>query len=201
LVTLLGGSVSGEKGGVMPGVTRLSTKIPLERVGVVIGNRAAVLDMLRRRLGVSVSVDSSSGNVTIEPLSQGTPVANLLKAKEFIEAIGYGFSPERAERVLDEDQVLVVIDLKGIVGDSESNLRRIKGRIIGEEGRARRNIEEITNTYISVAETAVAIIGSYEEAEVARQAIEMLIEGKQHSTVYKHAERMMSRLGRRPKIW
>ncbi|HWQ16218.1 MAG TPA: KH domain-containing protein [Sulfolobales archaeon] len=193
--------MSSEKGGVMPGVTRLSTKIPLERVGVVIGNKAAVLDMLRRRLGVSVSVDSASGNVTIEPLSQETPVANLLKAKEFIEAIGYGFSPERAERVLDEDQVLVVIDLKGIVGDSESSLKRIKGRIIGEEGRARRNIEEITNTYISVAETAVAIIGSYEEAEVARQAIEMLIEGKQHSTVYKYAERMMSRMGRRPKIW
>ncbi len=195
--------MSGEKieGRVLPGVTRLSTKIPLDRVGVVIGNNASILEMLRRRLGVRVGVDSSSGSVAIEPLSQGTPVANLLKAKEFIEAVGHGFSPDRAERVLGEDQVLLVIDLKALVGDSENHLRRVKGRIIGEEGRARRNLEEITNTYISVGDTFVAIIGSYEEAEIARQAIQMLIEGRQHSTVYKYAERMVAGIRRRPGVW
>ncbi len=187
---------------VVPGVTKLSTKIPLDRVGVVVGSNASVLEMLRNRLNVSVKIDSTSGSVTIEPLSQGTPVASLLKAKEFIDAIGYGFSPDRAERVLNDDEVLVVIDLKVLVGDSENHLRRIKGRIIGEGGRARRNIEEITNTYISVGESVVAIIGGYEEAEIARQAIEMLIEGRQHSTVYRYAERMMSRIRRRkPGIW
>jgi len=191
-----------EKGGVLPGVTKVTTKVPLERVGVIVGSGGSVLDMLRRRLGVSVRVDSSTGAVVIEPTSPSTPVSNLLKAKEFIDAIGYGFSPERAERLLDEDQVLVVVDLKSYVGDSENHLKRVKGRIIGEGGRARRNLEEITNTYISVGDTAVAIIGGFEEAEVARQAIEMLIEGRQHVTVYKHAERLMAGIRRRkPGPW
>ncbi|MFZ8822541.1 MAG: KH domain-containing protein [Desulfurococcales archaeon] len=194
--------MSSEGGGVLPGVTRITTKVPLDRVGVIIGGGGSVIDMLRRRLGVSVKVDSTTGAVVIEPISPSTPVANLLKAREYIDAIGYGFSPERAERLLDEDQVLLVIDLKSYVGDSENHLKRIKGRIIGEGGRARRNLEEITNTYISVGEATVAIIGGFEEAEVARQAIQMLIEGRQHTTVYKYAERMMAGLRRRkPSLW
>jgi ribosomal RNA assembly protein len=197
-----GGGMSSEGGGVLPGVTRITTKVPLNRVGVIIGGGGSVIDMLRRRLGVSVKVDSTTGAVVIEPISPSTPVANLLKAREYIDAIGYGFSPERAERLLDEDQVLLVIDLKSYVGDSENHLKRIKGRIIGEGGRARRNLEEITNTYISVGEATVAIIGGFEEAEVARQAIQMLIEGRQHTTVYKYAEKMMAGLRRRkPSLW
>jgi len=197
-----GGGMSSEGGGVLPGVTRITTKVPLDRVGVIIGGGGSVIDMLRRRLGVSVKVDSTTGAVVIEPISPSTPVANLLKAREYIDAIGYGFSPERAERLLDEDQVLLVIDLKSYVGDSENHLKRIKGRIIGEGGRARRNLEEITNTYISVGEATVAIIGGFEEAEVARQAIQMLIEGRQHTTVYKYTERMMAGLRRRkPSFW
>jgi ribosomal RNA assembly protein len=197
-----GGGMSSEGGGVLPGVTRITTKVPLNRVGVIIGGGGSVIDMLRRRLGVSVKVDSTTGAVVIEPISPSTPVANLLKAREYIDAIGYGFSPERAERLLNEDQVLLVIDLKSYVGDSENHLKRIKGRIIGEGGRARRNLEEITNTYISVGEATVAIIGGFEEAEVARQAIQMLIEGRQHTTVYKYAEKMMAGLRRRkPSLW
>jgi ribosomal RNA assembly protein len=202
LSRLVGGdSLEEDKGRILPGVTRVATKVPLDRVGVIIGGGGSVIDMLRRRLGVSVRVDSTTGSVTIEPMSPSTPVANLLKAKEYIDAIGYGFSPERAERVLEEDQVLVVIDLKGYVGDSENHLKRIKGRIIGEGGRARRHLEEITDTYISVGENSVAIIGGYEEAEIARQAIQMLIEGRQHVTVYKYTEKMMAGVRRRkPKI-
>jgi ribosomal RNA assembly protein len=197
-----GGGMSSEGGRVLPGVTRITTKVPLDRVGVIIGGGGSVIDMLRRRLGVSVKVDSTTGAVVIEPISPSTPVANLLKAREYIDAIGYGFSPERAERLLDEDQVLLVIDLKSYVGDSENHLKRIKGRIIGEGGKARRNLEEITNTYISVGEATVAIIGGFEEAEVARQAIQMLIEGRQHTTVYKYAEKMMAGLRRRkPSLW
>ncbi|MDT7890173.1 MAG: KH domain-containing protein [Desulfurococcales archaeon] len=194
--------MSSEKGGVLPGITRVTTKIPLDRVGVIIGGGGSIIEMLRRRLDVSIKVDSSTGAVVVEPASPSTPVSNLLKAKEFVDAIGYGFSPDRAERVLDEDQVLVIIDLKSYVGDSENHLKRVKGRIIGEGGRARRNLEEITNTYISVGEAEVAIIGGFEEAEVARQAIQMLIEGRQHTTVYKYAERMMAGIRRRkPGLW
>lgn len=124
----------------------------------------------------------------------------MMKAAEVVKAISLGFPPEKAFRLLEEDQILVVVDLKQIVGDSQNHLRRIKGRIIGEGGRARRAIEEMTDTYINVGEHEVAIIGDYERAMAAKQAIEMLAEGRMHSTVYRHLERIMREIKRRERL-
>ncbi len=174
--------------------TRIYVRVPLERVGVLVGEKGEVLRMLERELGVKVVVDSANGTVIIEPAAPRVSPFKLMKAKDFVTAIALGFSPERAERLLSDDQVLVVIDLKEEVGDSPNHLRRVKGRIIGEKGKARKNLEEMTGTYISVYDDKVAIIGDYESVEVARQAIMMLIEGRQHSTVYRYLERELRKL-------
>ncbi len=189
--------MTSREGRLTPGVTKLYLKVPLDRIGALIGERGKVIKELERRTGVKVSVDSSDGTIVIEPLAPSTPVSNLLKAREFIRAIAEGFSPERAERLLDEDQVLIVIDLKQVVGPSPNHLTRVKGRIIGEGGKARKNIEAITGTYINVGKDTVAIIGDYESAQIAREAIEMLIQGRQHSTVYKYLDRVMRQLKRK----
>ena len=54
----------------------------------------------------------------------------------------------------------------------------------------------MTGTYISVYDNYVAIIGDFESANVAKEAIEMLIQGRQHSTVYKFLEMTMFRIRR-----
>ncbi len=181
----------------IPGVSRLYLKVPLDRIGVLIGNRGEVIRKLMERTRTKIFVDSQNGTVIIEPASPNTTPFELLKAQDFIKAIAYGFSPDRAERVLGEDQVLIVIDLKQHIGPNPSHLTRIKGRIIGEKGKARKNIEEMTGTYISVYGDHVAIIGDYESANAAREAIELLIQGRQHSTVYKYLDRVMGRIKRR----
>jgi ribosomal RNA assembly protein len=180
-----------EKGRLSMGVTRLYEKLPPDRVGVLIGEEGRVKEDLMRRTRTLITVDSTTGMVIIEPSTPATTALELMKARDYVRAIAYGFSPERARRVLDEDQVLMIIDLKQYVGDKPNHLQRVKGRIIGEEGKARRIIEEMTGTYISVYKHYVAIIGDYESAEVARNAIKLLIEGRRHSTVYKYIEREM----------
>ena len=189
--------------GPIPGVTRLYTRVPLDRIGVLIGEGGQVLRELMKRTMTVIKVDSQNGTVIIEPESPNVSPINLLKAQDFIRAIAYGFSPERALRVLEEDQILLVIDLKQKVGSSPNHITRIKGRIIGEKGKARKIIEEMTGTYISVYDTYVAIIGDYESATAAREAIEMLIEGRQHATVYRYLERIMRQLKRKriTKLW
>lgn len=176
---------------------RLYVNIPLERVGVLIGEKGEVKEELMRRTRTLITVDSENGVVIIEPESPDVPPYSVMKAQEVVKAIGYGFPPQKAFRLLDEDQVLVVIDLKRFAGDSPNHLKRIKGRIIGENGKARRTLEEVTGTYIVVGEAHVAIIGGYEEAEIARRAVEMLVEGRRHSTVYRFLERAMSGVKRR----
>lgn len=184
-------------GALIPGVTRLYVKIPHERLGVLIGKDGSVVRTLSNLTQTRISVDEVNGVIIVEPLSPYTKAIDLLKAQEVVKAIGYGFSPERAFRLLDEEQMLVVIDLKQHVKPAENHLARIKGRIIGEDGRVRKNIEEMTGTYISVYENYVAIIGDYESANLAREAIMMLIEGRQHSTVYRYIDNAIRRFKRR----
>jgi len=86
---------------------------------------------------------------------------------------------------MDDDVSLAIVDLREYVGDSDKALTRIKGRIIGEEGKARKFIEEATGALVSVYGDKVAIIGDYEALEAAKKAVEMLAEGRQHSTVYR----------------
>lgn len=104
---------------------------------------------------------------------------------------------QRALRLLEDDQVFEVSDVRQYVGDKPNHVKRVLGRIIGEEGKARRILEEYTGTYISIYDHYVAIIGDYETANIAKKAIEMLIQGRMHATVYKHIDREMYTLRRR----
>jgi len=185
------------KGDLAIGETKLYLRIPVNRIGALIGEGGKVLKELEARTGTRVTVDSANGSVTIEPVAPTTRIDKLLKARDFIRAVAAGFSPERAWRLLEEDQTLVIIDLKEVVGDSPNHLARVKGRLIGERGKARRNIEQMTGTYINIGEDKVAIIGDYESAQVAREAIEMLIQGRKHSTVYRYIDRLMREIKRR----
>ena len=178
-----------QKGKLTMGVTRLYEKVPLDRIGALIGHEGKIKDELMRRTRTIITVDSTTGTVIIEPATPNTTALELMKARDVVRAIAYGFSPERAFRLLDEDQVLLVIDLKQYVGDKPNHLQRVKGRIIGEGGKTRRIIEEMTGTYISIYKHYVAIIGDFESANIAKNAIELLIEGRRHGTVYRYIER------------
>ena len=84
----------------------------------------------------------------------------LLRAVEIINAINTGFSPERAfEMIEDEDLLLDIIDLSR-TADNIKQLDRLRGRIIGKDGRAREQIENMTDVDLSVFGHTVALIGT-----------------------------------------
>ncbi|RLF13934.1 MAG: RNA-processing protein [Thermoprotei archaeon] len=158
--------------------------VPPDRLGVLIGEGGSVKKEIEHRLGVELRIDSEGGVVEVK-LREGGDPSRLFKAKDVVTAIASGFSPERAFKLMDDDVSLAIVDLREYVGDSDKALTRIKGRIIGEEGKARKFIEEATGALVSVYGDKVAIIGDYEALEAAKKAVEMLAEGRQHSTVYR----------------
>jgi ribosomal RNA assembly protein len=175
-------------------------RVSPERIGAVIGENGRTKREIMERTGARITVDAENGVVIVEPEPGKTTPLMLMKAADIVRAIALGFSPDKAFRLLDEDQILVVVDLKQHVGDSQNHLKRVKARIIGERGRARRTLEEMTGTDIVVGEYHVAIIGDYERAMAAKQAIEMLVQGRMHSTVYRHLERAMREIKRRERF-
>jgi ribosomal RNA assembly protein len=161
-------------------------KIPRERIGVLIGPDGQVKETVEKKLSVLLQIDSESGDVTITQNTTEQDPTILFRAREVVTAIGRGFSPERAFRLFeDEDIVLDVIDLREIVGRSLSDIKRVEGRVIGKAGKTRKIIEELTETYVSVYGYTISIIGGIDQIETAREAILMLIRGSQHSTVYR----------------
>ncbi|WP_320415975.1 KH domain-containing protein [Candidatus Nitrosotalea sp. TS] len=69
-------------------------------------------------------------------------------------------------------------------GKINSTDRTSKGRIIGEGGRVRKNVEELSGATISVYGRTVAIIGEGKQLRSAVQAITALSNGSTHGKVY-----------------
>ncbi|MDG6989802.1 MAG: RNA-binding protein [Nitrososphaerota archaeon] len=157
-------------------------RIPVERVGAVIGKEGGTKRFLEDEMGVNLSVDSKEGLVTVK--ADSALKTDPFSATRVIEAIGRGFSPQKARRLLDEGVALEVIDLRGYAGRSVNSLERIRGRIIGEKGKSRRVIEELTGCHLSVYGRTVAIIGGAGEVELASEAVKALATGSQHKSVY-----------------
>lgn len=160
--------------------------MPKERIGVAVGPEGQAKREIERRTGTKLTFDSETGEVRIEP---GEDPLGALKAREVITAIGRGFSAERAFRLFDDDQLLEVTDIRDFAGDSDRALIRLKGRVIGERGKTRRILEESTGAYISIYGKTIAAIGTAEQLAVVREALELLLGGAKHSTVYKFLER------------
>lgn len=165
-------------------------KIPAERVGVLIGPEGTTKKNIETKLAVELQIDSATGGVTVTLTEKAPDPSVLFRAKDVITALGRGFSPEHAFRLIrDEDAMLDVIDLRTVFGKSEEDLKRVKGRIIGMNGKTRKIIEELTDVNVAVYGHTVSIIGNIEQAEAAREAIQMLVRGSLHSTVYRFLHR------------
>ncbi len=157
--------------------------IPRERVKALRGQANQTLEMLKERMKVGLEV-YGEGTVEIE----GEPVDEFF-AKDVIRAIGRGFDHREALKLLSDEYSLHVIDLRDYAHKPDA-VARLKGRIIGLEGKARHIIEQEAEVDLSIHGHTVAIIGRLELMRVATTAIFKIIEGQPHSSVYLYLEKL-----------
>ena len=159
-------------------------KIPQERVAVLIGKSGEVKKNIEEDTKTQLKVDSLEGDIFV----YGEDALGLYTAREVIRAIGHGFNPEIAKLLLKQDYVFELISLNEFTGKSKNTLLRLKGRVIGKEGKSRRLIEDLSEAYISVYGKSVSIIGTAESAAMAKRAVEALLRGNTHAKVYQWLE-------------
>lgn len=178
-------------------------KIPAERVGVLIGPEGKTKKTIEEKLSVGLEINSQTGDIVINLAEKASDPSMLFRAKDVVTALGRGFSPEHAFRLIrDEDAILDIIDLRNVFGRSETDIKRVKGRIIGMNGKTRTIIEELTDTNLAVYGHTVSLIGAIEHAEVAREAVQMLVRGSMHATVYRFLHRKRRELKKKMlEIW
>jgi ribosomal RNA assembly protein len=147
-------------------------------------NRAEQLRKLDKELKriekiCNCKIDIKSGNV----VEFDGDAYGEFTAKNIIYAFGRGFDMKIAEKLLSDD---VYFSSLNITDYTKSIDRRteIRARLIGNEGRAKKYMEDVSGAYISVYGDTISFIGSFESINEAETAAKTLLGGGSHKLAY-----------------
>lgn len=164
-------------------------KVPRERLAVLIGKEGATKELIEGTLNIALDIDSDSSSVQIFDSEATSDPLAVWKGRDIVRAIARGFSPERALKLKSDGVIVEIIDITQYIGDSRNSMQRMKGRLIGQNGKTRRAIEENTGVYLSIYGKTISLLGTFEEVYDSKKAVEMLLHGKPHSGVYRYLEK------------
>ena len=171
-----------------------SIRIPSDRVGALVGKDGSSKKMIEERTGIKLQIDKE-GEVVYDDNAEGVEPIMALQIMDVIKAVGRGFNPDKAMKLLDdEDMYFESIDIKDVIGDRQNQVVRARGRLIGKDGKTRKLIEDLADVYMSVYGNTVSLIGNSISLPIAKNTIEMLLHGSEHSTGYHYLE------SQRPKL-
>ena len=167
-------------------------RIPKDRIGVLIGKEGETKAMIEERTKVKLNIDSE-GEVLIDDSKNEDPLMQL-KIMDIVRAIGRGFSPHHAMRLMDDDEYFEVINIDDYCGKRHDQLQRVRARVIGSGGKTRRIIEDLTGANLSIYGDTVCIIANSVQMPIARSAVDMILSGSEHAAVYRFLERKRGEL-------
>ena len=136
---------------------------------------------LEKELGVKITIQGRK--ITLE----GNPMDEY-EAGIILDAISFGFKVKIALTLLDEDKIFRKLPMKNFT--RRKNLKEVRARVIGTEGKTRRTIENIASCDVVINDNTVGVIGSAESIENATTALSNLIKGSKQANVYRFLERM-----------
>jgi len=145
-------------------------------------------DEIEKSLNCKLKIENDIVTLDGEPL-------NVIKAKKVLEAYFSGFELNDAINLINDEYTLEVINVKDYTR-KVNRMFQLLGRVIGKKGKSRRKIEEVTNTKIIVndKDKRIFILGKMEKVLLAKRCVEMLLEGKKHSTVFNFLDREIKKL-------
>ena len=161
---------------------KYTVKIPKIRARLLLKNEGKLKKKFEEIANVKIDVKEDEISFECDD-----PVY-AMSIKQVLIAFGRGFDLDDALNLLDEQYGLEIIDITDYVGKSKSRLVTMRGRIIGTDGKTKRTIENATGTKLSIFGKTVSILGPWEKIPTAKRAVEMLLEGKMHNTVYRWLE-------------
>lgn len=155
-------------------------KIPKERIAVLIGEKGTTKKKIQDETKTKITISSEDGDVRIE----GEDALKVITTKNIVKAVGRGFNPDIALKLINEEFILDIINIQDFSGKSKKAAERLKARVIGTEGKAKRMLEKMTNTEVQVYGKTVAIIGKQEDVYLARRGVEIILNGAPHNNAY-----------------
>jgi ribosomal RNA assembly protein len=163
-------------------------RIPEDRVAVLIGEGGETKEDIAKMTECDLEIKDNLAVIEGEPLDE-------MNAVNVVKAIGRGFNPDKALRLVEKDVMLHLMDLNDYA-DTENSRNRLKGRVIGRDGETRRHLEKEAHVDISIYGKTVGIVGKAQNIEIVSEAIRMLLNGSSHATAYDYLEKNRSKIKR-----
>ncbi len=160
-------------------------RIPKDRIAILIGKKGEVKREISKLTNTKLQINSKEGDIIIN----GDDGFNVYLAKKIINAIGRGFNPEIALALLNDDNNLEIIDISYFSRKTKNDLKRIKSRLIGTKGKAKKLIEDLADVELSIYGKTISIIGNQINLSIARHAVINLLQGSRHGNVYSYLEK------------
>lgn len=162
-----------------------TVRVSKDRIGSIVGKNGKVKTEIESKCKVYLDIDGETGDVSIRLKDKNSLLqSGIFKASEIILAISKGFAPQRAFRLMSDECILQLVDLREYSGKSLNSLDRIKSRLIGQNGKFRRNLENFSGCDISIYGHFAGFIGTFDENSLALNAILMICKGSSHKSVY-----------------
>ncbi|MEK6928250.1 MAG: KH domain-containing protein [Nanoarchaeota archaeon] len=139
------------------------------------------LKLLKEKLNLEIKLEGHK--VTFE----GEAVDELAAEKVF-NAIEFGFTVHQSLQLIDPDILFVKIKMKSAT--RRKDMKDVRGRIIGREGKTKRTIESISDCEVVINGNEVGIIGLVDNIEAATTGIKNIAKGSKQANVYNYMERM-----------
>lgn len=135
--------------------------------------------------GAKININRETNEVQIECKDS----FEMMRVKDMVRAFGRGFELQDVKDLLDENYKFESINIKDYAGKSKSRLVTLRGRLIGKKSKVKNTLEQLANVKIAIYGKTVSIIGRWDCVQRAREAIELVLSGRKHGTVYRYLEK------------
>jgi len=112
---------------------------------------------------------------------------SIYKIEKVIKGIKANFSIDVCEKIFREEYDILEFDLKKVSDKKLNHLRRIKGRLIGENGKAIKELESRTGAKISITDRYLYIAGDFVSIQSAYFVLNKLVGGMSHNKAFEIA--------------
>ncbi len=163
-------------------------RIPENRVGAVIGENGETKKEIQKVANIELEVKDNLATIEGEPLDE-------MNAQKVVKAIGRGFNPKKALKLVEKDKTLHLINIKDFT-ETKNSQNRLKGRVIGRNGETRKHLEKQANVEIAIYGKTIGIIGYAENIHIVTESIKMLLQGSTHATAYQYIEKNQDKIRR-----
>ncbi|KAL1209767.1 hypothetical protein V5N11_020097 [Cardamine amara subsp. amara] len=138
-----------------------------------------IVESALKQHGVSCMLNLVKGFMTVSTTKETRDPYIIVKARDLIRLLARSVPAPQAIKILEDEMLYDIINIKIFVRNKERFARR-RDQLIGPNSYTLKELERLTNCYILVEGSTVAVMGSFKGIRPVRKTVEECMENILH---------------------